>query len=345
MNYITSAASYLLKGALFSSRWLNLCASWVSPYLYEVDVKKHFTSEEKEKYKQLHKEIHTVAQQLHIPHRTNLSVEILNEESSSIYTQSNLILGIARIFIPKDYFENYGTLKEDEEWNRLQREIPDDPIQLGRYFDQVDPILRERIQELADKHISLCNQSEIQGIFAHELGHAKCFHTIQRGSISGVFVYALERCLSLLNSEDLIQNSLGFLICSIFLYNTSFGFSFPMWMQFSRHCETEADREATIAPEYSDGIISCFKKELIERLEDVPSGSCEEWVKKELEKAGSKTHPTTSKRIQDLLQLKGKLNSSPSLLATLGKVVMVSIPLFFAAQDVINFARWLLQPL
>lgn len=340
MSYLISATSNLINSYSFLCRWVNLCLFWTPPNISSKTIKKDFTFEEKKEHKRLHEEICSVAHHLHIPSNTTFSVEILDDDSDLIGIQSNLFLRTAKIFISKKYFESYQqncALKEEQEWDELQDEIPDDPIQLGRYLDQADPALRSRIHQLADKHILSCKRNEMQGIIAHELGHAKHFHTHQIIAISTLFLYTTEKLLSLLNNTNPIQTSLGLLCCAAITYKTAFGFSFPMANHFYRHCETEADRETAVTPEYLNGCISFFKKKLIDSLKDVPSGRCEEHVKKKLEKVDSKTHPNTAKRIQNLIQLRGLPYQIPSLIASIGKAVIISIPCLLAARDVINF--------
>lgn len=67
--------------------------------------------------------------------------------------------------------------REQQEYYDLISKVPETKQDLAEYLETLDSYTKSRLAKLSAKHIGIITANELDGILAHELGHAKHKHT------------------------------------------------------------------------------------------------------------------------------------------------------------------------
>lgn len=338
------ALDKFINAASFAYRWSTTAQIW-KHNLYPNSFKRirtDLTSIENQKLEQIKKTVRSVADRLGISQSTNLSAGILKNMSKNIGVLGSIpFLSNLKIVITEDYFKNYklkcdANSKEELEWKKFLAAAPDDPIRLGQFLDQLDLETRNRLQQLAKKYTLILEEDELQGMIAHELGHARHNHALVKFAIRGLFLYEI------LNEPHLeaIQTDIPLLLQKLSMICLMVFFS----PYLSRRCETEADLQTSISSEYLEGLILNLKKELILELTQDLGSSHEEKAKNLLHNADYlSSHPNDAKRMINLIELRDKPYTPPSLLSSIGERLIPCISLLLIARDIYSLSLPIFQ--
>jgi hypothetical protein len=192
-----------------------------------------------------------------------------------------------------------------KEWLQLFDDIPNTPVELGRYLDECSENKKQRIAELSEKFKYVLSNKEMKSIIAHELGHAKHHHLLK---FSGIQLVAFK-------SYDTMQSFIKYVASqgqpsyseplSFFRYAIPIAIlplAYIAIKAISRNEEIEADGECS--GEYQEGMLKLHKKNLIAELLEVPTSSQAEKIKHMMQEIEwLSTHPNHAKRLAHAIQM------------------------------------------
>jgi hypothetical protein len=271
------------------------------PRLFPLGLTKRLTSEEKVKLEKIKSLLPGICQDLGIKDSVKIHLRVsrqLGANACMIGTTTSSFGGPV-LCLGDTFFKNYESISLPEnsdfrEWLGLLDEIPNTPVELGKYLDGCDKEKRERIKGFAKKFKDVLSKEELESILAHELGHAKHHHLLKTSGL----------LLVILTADKLAQvfaNTIGFGIHYALA-------SLPLLLlsveAISRIHETEADGECGHSNKYQKGMLNFHKKELIDHLFQNATSSFESNAAKMLQKVEWKSsHPNFATRLQHAIVL------------------------------------------
>lgn len=331
----------LLK--MFQMTAVGIFTTWHRVLFRKQDISliKQFSSEEKEKFIRIQNEALAVASLSGLSANFEGNFLEITEESSmwaSGDLWSNPILGMS-----KEIFDNYES-KEAREWRALLDELPDDPLDLARFLDQVSPEKRTQIEMLAKKGEAY-DQKTIQGAFAHELGHLRN-HDSPTGSISSIFVQALLQSLILYTDTEAQWPVSRVLLAEEYFIPRYLPQLFDVInAPFSQYKESKADLHANISSEWQEGVVSFFKQSLVcewAALQKNPNASLSfETAVKEMLKSFDLgcSHPNFAKRLDAAIKNRGTpYEPSPPFYATAQVAFVAAVHLSLLALQIVHLS-------
>lgn len=241
--------------------------------------------------------------------KTNVYVTTLMPSNAFCLGNSVSLTGPV-IGISRDYFENldnsfiYSSYAY-KTWENLLSQLSDDPFIMAAQIDLATASERKLIFSLAQRFQGVISMEELQGVLAHEIGHAKNNHLATLGAIGSLLEF-----IFLDRTKHLFIGPIAFLL----------GLN-----RVSIFGEWQADSECQNNKKYAAGILQFMKKHLIyslskRNIQKFPT--CTENVNTLLNSwdLGS-SHPNPAKRMRNAHQMMKNPLKKPSKISVVSKVV------------------------
>ncbi len=236
------------------------------------------------------------------------------------------------MLITKSYFDAYcadhSLSPSLQEALHLLKSLPNDPIEMGLYLDQLSESDRKHLLQTIDSHKTSLTTEEFKAVIAHELGHAKQHHKLRKTGVNFIFnttIATILATLAYLRKGDLFLRVAAVFIASSYLYEK----------QISRLHEYEADKESSNKTEYLLGMQSFLKRALLEEITRNSSNGSEETNLSSSEiirllmnsSEDENTHPHTAKRLQKINEIIKTGTRAPS---EMGRTAQLSASIGYA---------------
>jgi len=297
---------YLSLAALFTSVALKnralaaipvgfrLCAT-LYPKLYPIGLTKEFTAEEKEKIERIERIVAEVSSELRLSCEVTVRVtRQVKEHAFNIGTESSP--GGTLLIIGERFFDQFESSDPDwGQWLELQKEMPQEPLALGRFLDRCDKAKQERIGELASKFKTRLSNDELRCLISRELGHAKHHHLLKSAALILFVAHASKAFL-------LGANHIGYGGAAIF---AAIPACYLGVKAVSRYHEREADLESIGRPgwvEYNQRqllakVVEVGSKEHYSEIEEMAEGDLTASHPNEVEKLSRALKPAEPRKI------------------------------------------------
>lgn len=263
-TYYLSASSAFI-GLWTESPWIKAIPTTITalstfvPKLLPIGLTKRFTVEERDKLGELNDLMQRVAVNL------NVNPESLTLRVTRQFNRSVCMIGMTSSFggplmcMGNQYFDNYRILESmDHSWLSLLNEIPDSPIELGKYLDNCTSEKRMTIFAHAKVFQGHLSKNEMHFLFAREICHAKQHHMPRK--MGALLLMAVAFQVTLVFSM-VFALELG-LVCAF----ASIPMLFIGAFKINRNHENEAHEAGLASKECRAGYISFQKKELLSQL-------------------------------------------------------------------------------
>lgn len=334
----TTLATSLLGHPLIKAPYqlFQLSAALVPTLFYNNKDFVVLSYQEKEKLKRIEKMVDEIKLDLGISSmKTNLYVlKELDDNAfcmGSAFSLTGAIIGIGRSYINHSPFKAANLSSEDKKLIAIIHSLSDTPETLAKEIDALSLKEQKSILSLIqDENNYLLTTDEIQGVIAHELGHAKHAHLMTNFALSPLLmegVFALFKMIE----EQLGQQ--GSLPVKSFLFGVKV--LSAMWGidQIARICEWQADYECQNNVKYAAGMHKLAKRLLIESLlqrDKKKFPTCDSKVSQMLQSWDSfSSHPNLAKRMKNALEMTANPSPKPPQISLTAKMIIgVSIVLF-----------------
>lgn len=259
--------------------------------------------------------------------KTNVYVTTLMPSNAFCLGNSVSLTGPV-IGISRDYFENLDnsfiySSSAYKTWEKLLSQLSDDPLIMAAQLDFATASERKLIFSLAQRFQGVITMEELQGVLAHEIGHAKNNHLAILGAIG-----------SLLEFIFLNRGRHPFIGSTAFLLGVNSASVFGEW---------QADGECQNNKKYAAGILQFMKKHLLfslskRNIQKFPT--CTENVSALLSSwdLGS-SHPNHAKRMRNAYQMMKNPFKKPSKISIVSKMVAGFGALFLGAEIGYNISN------
>jgi hypothetical protein len=267
-----------------------------------------FTVEEEKKYERIREMIKEIGNKMGLSHPESVDFRITKAFGENACMVGNGISFSGPVMcLANDYFTHFEKpeiLKDPEyrEWKSCLEKMPDHPLKMGEWIDTLSPGERSRIHGLAKKFSSVLSSEELQGIMAHELGHAKHLHAWKK------LFFMIPMAWGAVKVMDVVGHFWGsYTLFSIFFYLAM--------QQVQRGFEREADEASAVSKIYSAGVKSFFKRMTVVQLTKASPLSAAKRAETMLEGRDLfSSHPHPAKRVASALERKERLAQPISVL-------------------------------
>jgi hypothetical protein len=248
--------------------------------------------EDQAKYERIRSLIVEVGEKIGIADPQSIHFLITTQlQQNACMVGSTIALGRPVMCLSNDYFTHFESpsILNDplyQSWKACVANLPDDPIEIGKALASCPSDMRRAIYDMSKKFKSVITREELQGVVAHEFGHAKHLHNWKKlfflFSIPAAVILIAHRAFSK-------QQEIGILAS---LFALSIGMN-----QVSQIFEKEADEETSASRAYNAGLKLFFKKIVIAELSSPSILDPERTAKKRVEQFDFGTHPHPAKRV------------------------------------------------